>query len=74
MSMNELNYTSAALEFFAAVMTVVMLGGCFLEKKHRPAKHLHPSPNERLLLQTAFLTMQQLRWNLFPHQNRIWTN
>lgn len=35
MSLNELNYMSAALELFAAVVTAVMLAGCFLEKKHR---------------------------------------
>ena len=35
MLLNELNYMSAALEFFAAVVTVVMLIGCFLEQKHR---------------------------------------
>lgn len=33
--MNELNYMSAALEFFAAIVTIVMLVGCFLERKHR---------------------------------------
>ena len=35
MSLNELNYMSAALEIFAAIVTVVMLFGCFLERKHR---------------------------------------
>ena len=35
MSLNELNYMSAALEIFAAVVTAVMLIGCFLERKHR---------------------------------------
>ena len=35
MSLNELNYMSAALEIFAAIVTAVMLCGCFLEKKHR---------------------------------------
>ena len=35
MGLNEMNYMSAALEFFAAVVTAVMLIGCFLEKKHR---------------------------------------
>lgn len=35
MKLNELNYMSAALEIFAAVITAVMLVGCFLEKKHR---------------------------------------
>ena len=35
MSMNEMNYMSAALEIFAAIVTAVMLGGCFLEKKHQ---------------------------------------
>lgn len=33
--MNELNYMSAVLEIFAAVVTAVMLAGCFLEKKHQ---------------------------------------
>ena len=33
--LNELNYMSAALEFFAAVITAVMLGGCFLERKYQ---------------------------------------
>lgn len=33
--MNELNYTSAALEIFAAVVTAVLLVGCLLEKKHQ---------------------------------------
>ena len=35
MIMNEFNYMSAALELFAAVVTAVMLVGCFLERKHR---------------------------------------
>lgn len=35
MNMNELNYMSAALELFAALITVVMLFGCFLERKYR---------------------------------------
>lgn len=35
MNLNELNYMSAALELFAAVMTAVMLAGCLLEKKQR---------------------------------------
>lgn len=35
MSLNELNYMSAALEIFAAIVTAVMLIGCFLEKKHQ---------------------------------------
>lgn len=35
MNMNELNYMSAALELFAAVVTAVMLVGCFLERQHR---------------------------------------
>ena len=33
--MNELNYMSASLELFAAIVTAVMLVGCFLERKHR---------------------------------------
>lgn len=33
--MNEYNYMSAAMEYFAAVVTAVMLAGCFLESKHR---------------------------------------
>ena len=35
MKMNEFNYMSAALEFFAATVTAVMLIGCFLERKHK---------------------------------------
>lgn len=35
MNLNELNYMSAALELFAAVVTAVMLVGCFLERQHR---------------------------------------
>lgn len=35
MKMNELNYMSAALELFAAIVTAIMLVGCFLERKHR---------------------------------------
>lgn len=35
MNMNEMNYMSAALEFFAAVVTAVMLVGCFLERQYR---------------------------------------
>lgn len=34
MYMNELNYMSAALEFFAAIISTVMLLGCFLERKY----------------------------------------
>lgn len=33
--MNELNYMSAALEIFAAIVTAVMLAGCFLERQYR---------------------------------------
>ena len=33
MNLNEYNYMSAALEFFAAVVTLVMLVGCLLERK-----------------------------------------
>lgn len=32
MNLNEYNYMSAALELFAAVVTAVMLAGCFLER------------------------------------------
>lgn len=35
MLFNETNYMSAALEFFAAVVTAVMLAGCFLERKYQ---------------------------------------
>lgn len=35
MNLNEYNYMGAALEFFAAVVTLVMLIGCFLESKRR---------------------------------------
>lgn len=35
MNLNEYNYMSAALELFAAIVTVVMLIGCFLEKGTR---------------------------------------
>ena len=34
-TLNELNYMSAALEFFAAIVTAVMLVGCLLEKQYR---------------------------------------
>lgn len=34
-NLNEFNYMSAALEFFAAIVTAIMLVGCFLERKHR---------------------------------------
>ena len=33
MNLNEYNYMSAALEFFAAVVALVMLVGCLLERK-----------------------------------------
>ena len=33
MNLNKYNYMSAALEFFAAVVTLVMLVGCLLERK-----------------------------------------
>ena len=36
--MNELNYTGAALELFAAVVTAVMLPGCFPERKRRSGR------------------------------------
>lgn len=34
MILNEMNLMSAALEFFAAIVTLVMLLGCFLEKEY----------------------------------------
>ena len=33
MLLNEMNYMSAALELFAAIISLVMLAGCFLERK-----------------------------------------
>ena len=33
--MNEMNYMSAALEFFAATITGVMLIGCFAERSYK---------------------------------------
>lgn len=35
MLLNEFNYMSAALELFAAVVTAVMLLGCFIERQYR---------------------------------------
>lgn len=34
MILNEMNYMSAGLEFFSAIVTAVMLIGCFLERKY----------------------------------------
>lgn len=62
MALNELNYMSAALELFAAIVTAVMLIGCFLESKHRtkPAKLFVWC----LLAQTAMLLVDAPIWIL----------
>ena len=65
MNMNELNYMSAALEIFAAVVTSVMLVGCFLERKQRAkaGKLLVWC----LLVHTAMLLVDAPIWILLAH-------
>ena len=58
MNMNEYNYTSAALELFAAIVTAMMLFGYLLERKKNAKTFRICSYNQFLIVSFLFSALR----------------